>query len=91
MCWMEFDVHDGILVPRASVGPGGLEYGREYHPYDLLGEGELFHFHENPNPDCPVGRNIHAVLDDKLMHIQEAMENEMKKYTIADVAREIEK
>ena len=62
-----------------------------YLAVDLLGEGELFHFHENPNPDCPVGRNIHAVLDDKLMHIQEAMENEMKKYTIADVAREIEK
>ena len=41
MCWMEFDVHDGILVPRASVGLGGLEYGREYHPYDFLGEGEL--------------------------------------------------
>ena len=62
-----------------------------YLAVDLLGEGELFHFHENPNPDFPVGRNIHAVLDDKLMHIQEAMENEMKKYTIADVAREIEK
>ncbi len=62
-----------------------------YLAVDLLEEGELFHFHENPNPDCPVGRNIHAVLDDKLMHIQEAMENEMKKYTIADVAREIEK
>ena len=23
-------------------------------------EGDLFHFHENPNPACPVGRNIHA-------------------------------
>jgi hypothetical protein len=28
---------------------------------------------------------IHRVLDGKLMRIQEAMENEMKKYTIADV------
>lgn len=62
-----------------------------YLAVDLLEEGELFHFHENPNPECPVGRNIHAVLDDKLKHIQEAMENEMKKYTIADVAKEIEK
>lgn len=60
-----------------------------YLAVDLLEEGELFHFHDDPNPDCPVGRNIHAVLDDKLMHIQEAMENEMKRYTIADIADEL--
>ena len=47
--------------------------------------GDLFRFHENPSPECPVGRNIHALLDDKLKDIQNAMENEMKKYTIADL------
>lgn len=56
-----------------------------YLAVDLLEEGELFHFHEKPNPNCPVGKNIHNVLDDKLMHIQEAMEGEMKKYSIADI------
>ncbi len=60
-----------------------------YLAVDLLEEGELFHFHEKPNPDCPVGKNIHAVLDDKLMCIQKAMENEMKRYTIADVANDL--
>lgn len=60
-----------------------------YSAVDLLEDGELFHFHENPNPNCPVGRNIHVVLDDKLMHIQEAMEDEMKKYTIADIVNEL--
>lgn len=60
-----------------------------YLAVDLLEEGELFHFHEKPNPDCPVGKNIHAALDDKLSQIQKAMENEMKKYTIADVVRDI--
>ena len=59
-----------------------------YLAVDLLGEGELFHFHQNPNPDCPVGQNIHMALDDKLLRIQEAMENEMKTYTIADVVRD---
>ena len=44
-----------------------------------------FHFHEAPNPACPVGRNIHGLLDGKLTSIQSAMENEMKKYTIADI------
>jgi len=60
-----------------------------YLAVDLLEEGELFHFHENPNIQCPVGKNIHTALDNKLMSIQEAMENEMKKYTIADVANDI--
>ena len=45
----------------------------------------MFRFHENPSPQCPVGKNIHALLDDKLIDIQAAMENEMKKYTIADL------
>ena len=30
-------------------------------------------------------RNIHALLDDKLKAIQESMETEMKKYTLADL------
>ena len=62
-----------------------------YLAVDLLEEGELFHFHDNPNPNCPVGKNIHAALDDKLSCIQTAMEEEMKKYTIADVVNDIQK
>lgn len=62
-----------------------------YLAVDLLEEGELFHFHENPNPSCPVGKNIHTALDEKLLHIQEAMEKEMRKYTIADVVNDIKR
>lgn len=60
-----------------------------YKAVDLLEEGTLFHFHEDPNPCCPVGKNIHMALDDKLVCIQKAMENEMKKYSIADVVCQI--
>ena len=51
----------------------------------LTQNGDLFHFHESPNPACPVGRNIHALLDDKLKAIQGAMEDEMRKYTLLDL------
>ena len=47
--------------------------------------GDLFPFHEAPNPQCPVGRNIHALLDDKLQAIQNAMEEKMREYTLADL------
>ena len=50
-----------------------------------MDNGELFHFHEDPNPMCPVGRNIHAALDERLNEVQEAMENRMKDITIREV------
>ena len=37
-----------------------------YRAVECTPDEELFHFHENPNSLCPVGRNIHHVLDDKL-------------------------
>lgn len=52
---------------------------------ESLENGELFHFHEKPNPECPVGKNIHTMLDPKLKEIQDSMEETMRKYTIADV------
>ena len=35
-------------------------------------------------------RNIHRVLDDKLERIQNAMEQEMKAITVADIIRDTE-
>ena len=32
-----------------------------YKAVECVDNGELFHFHENPNPTCPVGRNIHNI------------------------------
>ena len=59
-----------------------------YKAVDCVDDEGLFHFHENPNPRCPVGRNIHNVLDKRLNAVQKAMENEMKKSTLADVINE---
>ena len=57
-----------------------------YQAVECLGKsGQLFSFHEHPNPSCPIGRNIHLVLDDKLAEIQAAMEEELSKTSLADV------
>ena len=56
-----------------------------YEAIEPVENGDLFRFHENPNPECPVGRNIHALLDRKLQAIQSAMEDEMKRYTVEDL------
>ncbi len=62
-----------------------------YRAVDCVDKGTLFHFHENPNPQCPVGSNIHAVLDDKIAQVQLAMETKLQSMTLADVKTDISK
>lgn len=50
---------------------------------------ELFNFHENPNPECPVGGNIHKALDGKLESAQKDFENDLKKYKVSNVVEDI--
>ncbi len=62
-----------------------------YHAVECVENGELFHFHENPSRQCPVGKNIHAVLDTRLEAIQKAMEKEMKAISIQDIINDTKK
>ncbi len=62
-----------------------------YKAVECTPNEELFHFHDSPNQKCPVGKNIHNVLDDKLLEVQQAMEDKLSKITLADVEKDIEK
>ena len=62
-----------------------------YQAVDCIDHGELFHFHENPSMKCPVGRNIHNAMDDKLEGVQTAMEEKMKQITLSDVIEDTQK
>lgn len=83
---------------KVARGPGGIEVTRPlseisfldvYEAIETENKTDIFRFHESPNPECPVGRNIHNLLDGKLTAIQTAMKNEMRKYTIADLSSEL--
>lgn len=79
-----------ITVARGSGGTAIARPLEEITFYDVylavecVENNKLFHFHDNPSTLCPVGRNIHNALDDKLERIQAAMEHEMKTITIKD-------
>ena len=63
-----------------------------YKAVDSVDEQEgLFHFHEQPNPDCPVGGNIHKALDGKLDEVQIALEERMKLITVQYVADDVQR
>ncbi len=83
----------GIVEIKAGVG--GASLAKSPNEITLLDifkavekEESLFHFHENPNPQCPVGRTVHSVMDGKLDNIQSAMENEMDKITLNQLVKE---
>lgn len=80
-----------ILVAR---GTGGISPARPlesisfldiYRAVEPIENGDLFRFHESPNPECPVGRNIHALIDSKLLEAQRALEAELEKHSAAEL------
>ena len=83
----------GIVEIKAGVG--GASLAKSPDKITLLDvfkavekEESLFHFHENPNPQCPVGRSVHDIMDSKLDNIQSAMENELSKITLSQLINE---
>lgn len=60
-----------------------------YRAVECVEQDTLFHIHENPNPQCPVGRNIRGVLDDKLSRVQRAMEAEMAAIPLSEIAGDV--
>ena len=42
----------------------------------------MFSFHENPNPNCPVGNQLHIILDEELDNAQKAFELSLKSTTL---------
>ncbi len=81
----------GIIdVKAGSGGAKPLKDAGDITLYDIYAavdcvDGNLFNFHENPNPKCPVGKNIHAALDSHLADAQAALEKELKGVTLADL------
>ena len=70
---------------RPGVGGASLLKDRDhimlldvYRAVEVIEDGQLFNFHDEPNPKCPVGRNIHeAALRSEMKEAQSAMERRL--------------
>ena len=85
----------GIVETRQGSGGAHLAKALDeitlydiYKAVDCVDDEGLFHFHENPNVECPVGRNIHKAMDGRLEAAQAALENELKSTTIAQIVED---
>jgi len=83
----------GLVRTAAGVGGSHLAQSADtitlLDVYNAINEGaeerEVFNFHPNPNPKCPVGSKIHRVLDAALHEAQKAMADSLNKTMIADL------
>ncbi|MGS0530187.1 Rrf2 family transcriptional regulator [Bacillus mycoides] len=80
-----------VYVNRGPGGAGLLKDSHEitlldvYHAVNVVEEDKLFHIHEKPNPDYPIGANIQAVLEVILVQAQSAMEEVLRNITMGQL------
>jgi DNA-binding IscR family transcriptional regulator len=79
----------GLVEVRPGVGgasllkhPDQITLLDVYRAVDVIEDGQLFNFHDEPNPNCPVGRNIESALRSELMEAQSAMEQRLAQVTL---------
>ena len=83
----------GLVAVEPGVGGASLtkEPG-EITLRDVLDAVEddpgIFRMHEHPSPECPIGRNVHAVLGAELEAAEQAMMDRLASTTLADLADE---
>ncbi|MGZ9721981.1 Rrf2 family transcriptional regulator [Rhizobium miluonense] len=85
----------GLTTSQMGAGGGAL-LARPGNRITLLdvhraldAEGTIFPLHQEPNPQCPVGRHINGVLRRRLSDVEKAMEAELARTTIADMAQDV--
>ncbi|MDO4921822.1 MAG: Rrf2 family transcriptional regulator [Phascolarctobacterium sp.] len=85
----------GLVDVEAGVGGASLrKTPQEITLQDIFfavegQEQQLFHFHEQPNPACPVGKRVHLLLDAKLAAAKRALENSLRGVTLQSLANEL--
>ncbi|MGG2095222.1 Rrf2 family transcriptional regulator [Bacillus sp. S13(2024)] len=82
-----------------QAGKGGTSLARDldkvtlldvYKAVEVVEEGHLFSFHDNPNVECPVGANIQTVLEIILLQAQDAMENVLANVKVKQLVTNLE-
>lgn len=86
----------GLVSVRSGVGGAYLTKELKditlfdiYQAVEVVPEENLFHLHEQPNPQCPVGANIQGVLQLVLLQAQSALEEVLAKVTMEQLAADL--
>ncbi|WP_066307988.1 Rrf2 family transcriptional regulator [Bacillus sp. FJAT-29814] len=86
----------GLIIVQPGIA--GAELAKDlsditlldvYKAVNVVKDNELFTIHENPNPDCTVGRNIQHTIEPLFLSAQTAMEKVLENVTIEDVVKDV--
>ncbi|MCB5936554.1 Rrf2 family transcriptional regulator [Caldibacillus thermoamylovorans] len=83
------EVHPGIAGAKLAKEISDITLYDVYKAVDVVQENELFSIHDNPNPDCPVGRNIQNTIEPLFTAAQLAMEKVLRNVTLEDIVKDI--
>jgi DNA-binding IscR family transcriptional regulator len=77
----------GSATPALSIAPEKISILDVYKAINM--DHDLLHIDPKTNPQCVVGGNIQAVLDDAYTEIQQSAFQKMDEITIADITEGI--
>ncbi|WP_438445008.1 Rrf2 family transcriptional regulator [Gorillibacterium sp. sgz5001074] len=80
------DVRPGVGGAALRRAPGEITLLDVYRAVEVIDDDELFHIHEEANPQCPIGRNIESALREELAEAQRAMERRLAQVTLQSLA-----
>lgn len=85
----------GLITVKFGTGGASLNKKvNEISLYDIykavIKDDEIFSFHKSPNQKCPVGNNIHKVLDDELLSIKTAFEEQLKNINFSKLVNKLD-
>ncbi len=92
------DLQNADLVVSQKGATGGTRLAKKAVDiklndiYEAVSHGEVFSLHrQKPNQDCPVGKNIEAVLCNLQKDIDKVIEAKLIQYSLADVIESVDK
>lgn len=90
------DLHEAGLVVSRTGYSGGTCLTRSpaeislLDVYNAVSHGEVFSLHrQTPDKKCPIGKNIGSVLGNLQQEVNCAIEEQLLKYTLADVMSQV--
>ncbi|MEH7113983.1 Rrf2 family transcriptional regulator [Neobacillus niacini] len=83
------EVRPGIAGAKLAKDLSDITLYDVYKAVNVVQDKELFSLHDNPNPACPVGRNIQNTVEPLFSAAQIAMEKVLGSVTLKDVVKDI--
>ncbi|NEN86097.1 Rrf2 family transcriptional regulator [Paenibacillus elgii] len=86
----------GLVDVRPGVGGtfllkdlGEISLLDVYHAVEVIDNGELFNVHAEPDTNCPIGKNMVAVLRSEMRAAQSAMEQRLAQVSLRQLVIEL--